>query len=104
MVTSTGVMRYLIASIPVALIYICLPIAKEKPPKYDVLLISYSDFDFPTETKQSEIAKKFYKMGIERVITYPDTFIPVLIQKENLSRVKRLLGDDAVLQLSPKLE
>lgn len=43
------------------------------------------------------------KHRVPRVVTYPDSHVPVLISKRDLAAVQKLLGEAGVLTLSPSL-
>jgi len=44
------------------------------------------------------------KLDCPRVIAYPESYVPIIVPKEEVEAVKRLLGKDRVLQLSPELK
>lgn len=68
----------------------------------DCVLIQYTGDASEEGVKISEIWLK--EKGCKRSIVYPDGYVPVLIPKEEVDRVRALLGKDRFLRISPDLE
>lgn len=68
----------------------------------DCVLIQYTGDASEEGVKISEIWLK--EKGCKRSVVYPDGYVPVLIPKEEVNRVRALLGKDRFVRISPDLE
>jgi hypothetical protein len=80
------------------------PVQEKSSYQPDVVLARYTGFYYP-DHKQSELASKAYRhLGCPRVIAYPGSYTPILIPNEEIPRVKRMLGDERFVILSPYMK
>lgn len=70
----------------------------------DVLLIKYYGSGAEAMRDQPEIQQRVRQaVGCERIVTYPDSYVPVIINKDRMAEVQKLLGPE-MLPLTPGLE
>jgi hypothetical protein len=72
--------------------------------KIDVILISYSVENVNTKLSEQTLEKmRLSGIPCNRAITYPDGYVPVLIPKEEVDNIRRILKN-RFLELSPALK
>lgn len=70
----------------------------------DVLLVIYHGNRLPSEEFLLKIQRKVREaVGCMRVITYPEGYVPMLIHKDKVDDVRKLLGPWC-LRVSPSIE
>lgn len=70
--------------------------------KPDCVLVIYNG-DSPRLGADAELLNKIKELGVKRVVTYPESYTPILVPEEEVANIKKLLGDRC-LRISPKLE
>lgn len=69
----------------------------------DVLLTVYHSDDLP-DAEVRRVSRLANSIGCKRVVTYPDGYVPVLVPKEEVDAVIKLLGPERCVRVSPALE
>jgi hypothetical protein len=70
----------------------------------DCLLVVYR-VDEPDMARIEELALRArVAIGCKRTVVYSEAYVPILVPKDKVGAVKELLGDEHVLQISPKLK
>ncbi len=100
--TKEILMRLIALSLLILAAISSVAVAKQATLKCDCLLFVYSSGDCPDDLT-GRMLQAQQKAGVERAISYPSSYVPLLVPRSEIEAVRRLLGPNRVLEISPKL-